>query len=301
MPATCRCHSRPLHSSCESAAPEATLSALRNVARDLDSDLPISRAQTMDERIRRTVNLRRAVVSLLGVLGGLTLVLTSVGIYGVAAHSVSMRTRKLAFGCRWGARLRRAQDDHPGEPLALVDWRRRWSRDQHRRLEDLASQLFGVTSTDAVTFTGGAAILCFVSLGASYLPHAAPLASIRFWRCAASSPHAVATIRSSSQEQAAHERFRQLMLLPKDEAGSLPGAEAVGLVVSLFSSRQWARRVLALDHIGRVCQQTRSVQLSRTRAGRSRERVVLSRGLAHRHCAWSNARHLMALGLGSAR
>lgn len=60
----------------------------------------------MEERIRRTVNLRRAVVSLLGVLGTLTLPLASVGIYGVAAHSVAMRTREVGIRISLGARAR---------------------------------------------------------------------------------------------------------------------------------------------------------------------------------------------------
>src|SRR5690606_2191292 len=46
-------------------SPRAALEALANVARDLDPALPLFGAQTMEERIRRTANLQRAVVSLL--------------------------------------------------------------------------------------------------------------------------------------------------------------------------------------------------------------------------------------------
>ena len=50
------------------SSPRAALASLTNIARDLDSNLPVTSAQTMEERIRRTVSLRRAVVSLLSVL-----------------------------------------------------------------------------------------------------------------------------------------------------------------------------------------------------------------------------------------
>jgi ABC-type antimicrobial peptide transport system permease subunit len=125
----------------------------------------------MEERIRRTVNIRRAVVSLLGVLGGLTLVLASVGIYGVAAHSVSMRTREVGIRLSLGARA--------ADVLRMIVW-------EQLSLSLigvaiglgisaagavlLASFLFGVTTTDAATFVGGALVLCLVSLVASYLP-----------------------------------------------------------------------------------------------------------------------------------
>jgi putative ABC transport system permease protein len=151
--------------------PEATLSALRGVARDLDPDLPVSQAQTMADRIRRTVNLRRAVVSLLSVLGVLTLVLASVGIYGVAAHSVSMRIREVGIRMSLGARgsdvLRMIVRETLSLSLIGVAVGLAISVAGSMLL---ASFLFGVTPTDAATFTGGAVILCLVSLAASYIP-----------------------------------------------------------------------------------------------------------------------------------
>jgi putative ABC transport system permease protein len=151
--------------------PGATLSALRDVARDLDPDLPVSQAQTMADRIRRTVNLRRAVVSLLSVLGVLTLVLASVGIYGVAAHSVSMRIREVGIRMSLGARgsdvLRMIVRETLSLSLIGVAVGLAISVAGSMLL---ASFLFGVTPTDAATFTGGAVILCLVSLAASYIP-----------------------------------------------------------------------------------------------------------------------------------
>jgi putative ABC transport system permease protein len=111
------------------------------------------------------------VVSLLGVLGTLTLLLASVGIYGVAAHSVSMRTREVGIRISLGAR---ATD------VLLMIVRQNLSLSlvgvaiglgiSAAGAAMLASYLFGVTAGDPATFAGGALVLCLVSLVASYLP-----------------------------------------------------------------------------------------------------------------------------------
>jgi putative ABC transport system permease protein len=152
-------------------SPHAVLASLTDIARSLDSNLPIATAQTMEERIRRTVNLRRAVVSLLGVLGTLTLLLASVGIYGVAAHSVSMRTREVGIRISLGAHTR---------DVLLMIVRENLSLSlvgvaiglgiSAAGAAMLASYLFGVTAADPATFAGGSLVLCLVSLIASYLP-----------------------------------------------------------------------------------------------------------------------------------
>src|SRR5262249_13073128 len=112
-----------------------------------------------------------AVVSLLGVLGTLALVLASVGIYGVAAHSVSMRTREVGIRMSLGARgsdvLRMMLRENLSLSLIGVAVGLGISA---AASVILASFLFGVSSTDAATFTGGAGILCLESLVASYLP-----------------------------------------------------------------------------------------------------------------------------------
>ena len=152
-------------------SPRAVLASLSDIARDLDPDLPIASAQTMEEQIRRTVNLRRAVVSLLGVLGTLTLLLASVGIYGVAAHSVSTRTREVGIRISLGARASDVLRMIVRENLSLSLFGVAIGLGLSAAgATMLASYLFGVTATDPATFAGGALVLCFVSLVASYLP-----------------------------------------------------------------------------------------------------------------------------------
>ena len=150
--------------------PAAALTELNAIARALDPDLPFSQ-HTMDERIRRMVNLRRAGVSLLGVLAALTLALASVGIYGVAANSVSARTReigiRMALGARGSQVLRMIVREQL--PLTLIGMILGTVLGGVASTL-LASFLFGVTPTDGLTLGGAAAILGLVSLAASYLP-----------------------------------------------------------------------------------------------------------------------------------
>jgi putative ABC transport system permease protein len=151
--------------------PRETLASLKTIARNLDPDVPVTGDQTMGDRIRRSVGLRRAVVSLLGVFAAVTLLLASVGIYGVAAHGVSMRTREVGIRMALGA--------HAADVLRLV------IRDQLRlaclgvaaglilgaagaRL--LASFLFAASPRDATVFGAGALLLIGVAAVASYIP-----------------------------------------------------------------------------------------------------------------------------------
>ena len=152
-------------------SPRAVLAALKDVARDLDPDLPIASAQTMEERVRSSVRLRRAVVSLLGVLGALTLILASVGIYGVAAHGVSMRTREVGIRISFGARASDVMRMILRESLFLsLLGAAIGCGISAAGATMLASYLFGVTAADSATFAGGAVVLCLISLVASYVP-----------------------------------------------------------------------------------------------------------------------------------
>jgi putative ABC transport system permease protein len=166
-------------------SPRAAIASLTDIARDLDPDLPIARAQTMEERIRRTVRLRRAVVSLLGVLGALTLLLASVGIYGVAAHSVSMRTREVGIRMSLGARASDVLRMIVRENLSLSLFGVAIGLGiSAAGATMLASYLFGMTAVDPATFAGGGVVLSLVSLVASYLParraaHLDPLLALR--------------------------------------------------------------------------------------------------------------------------
>jgi putative ABC transport system permease protein len=137
----------------------------------LDKDLPVSNIKFMDEIIGKSVAQPRVYALLLGIFAGLALVLASIGIYGVMSYSVTQRTHEIGIRMALGAR--------PGDVLRLII-------KQGMILgiagiviglilsfvltRVLASQLYGVSSTDAVTFTTISLLLMFVALIACYIP-----------------------------------------------------------------------------------------------------------------------------------
>jgi putative ABC transport system permease protein len=102
---------------------------------------------------------------------GISLLLASIGLYAVVAHSVSQRTREIGVRMALGARI--------GDVLRLV------FREGMRPVSvglvlgmlisvginrALASQLVGISPYDAVTFTAGPLLLILVALIACQLP-----------------------------------------------------------------------------------------------------------------------------------
>jgi predicted permease len=151
--------------------PNALVATLRRAFEALDPGLPFLQPRTMAEHMGASMMGQRMGALLLSILGAVALALAVVGLYGVMSYAVSQRTRELGIRLALGAGNR--------EILRLV------LRDGMRlaalgiaigvvvafaggRL--LASQLFGVSAADPITFSLIALILASVALAASYIP-----------------------------------------------------------------------------------------------------------------------------------
>jgi predicted permease len=155
-----------------SGAGAARLSnALRAEVALLGPNLPLFAVETMPEHIATSLWRQRIAAGLLGVFGALAVALASMGIYGVAAHSVSQRTREIGIRMAIGARGEQISalvvregmawvlaGAAVGLPVAL--------------LATLAMQkgIPGVTPYNPWVLGGTLALLGGVSLLASYLP-----------------------------------------------------------------------------------------------------------------------------------
>jgi len=137
----------------------------------LDPDLAIVDVGTMEEYLGTSLSEARFNMQMLAVFAGLALVLSAVGIYSVLAYSVRSRTReigiRMALGAQGGPLVRMvvSQGMRPaliGLAIGIVG-----SLALGRLLSTL---IFGVGTTDFVTFAAVSALLAAVALAACAVP-----------------------------------------------------------------------------------------------------------------------------------
>ena len=154
-----------------SSDPKSFSGAVRREVSSLDKDLPVSNLKFMDEIIGKSVAQPRVYALLLGIFAGLALILASIGIYGVISYSVTQRTHEIGIRMALGAR--------PMDVIRLIIM-------QGVLLgcigifigllvslaltRVLASQLYGVTATDPLTFAGISLLLLLVAVIACSIP-----------------------------------------------------------------------------------------------------------------------------------
>ncbi len=153
------------------AARESLISAIRGAVRDIDPIVPVTRISSMDDVVARAVGRPRLAAGLMGLFGLASLIVGGLGIYGILAYIVQSRTNEIGIRMALGADARRVRLEilrqgmimtgigiGIGTLAALLSSRL------------LSEQLFGVTSTDQVTFAVVIAVLASTSFLASWIP-----------------------------------------------------------------------------------------------------------------------------------
>ena len=132
--------------------PAAMAQALKQEIWKVDSQLPVTRVETMSEVAAASFAARRFNMSLLTLFAGLALLLAAIGIYGVMSYAVTQRTQEIGIRMALGASTLDVLKLIIRNGMLLVILGVAFGLAGAFALTRLmATLLFGVTPTDALT------------------------------------------------------------------------------------------------------------------------------------------------------
>jgi predicted permease len=155
-----------------SALPLRTIeAAVAREVRALDPNLALYEMITLQEQVDRSTSPQQVAVTLVGVLGGLALLLASIGLYGVMSYAVSQSTRELGVRMALGAGASDLLRLVLSRGLALTASGVLLGAVAALGLTRLLGNfLFKVSPRDPLAFGSAFALLMFVSMAACFLP-----------------------------------------------------------------------------------------------------------------------------------
>jgi len=154
-----------------SVDPSGLISAVTSAVHQVDPEIPVVSAVTMEGLLSASLSPQRFNVLLLGAFAGLALVLAAVGIYSVLAYTVRRRVREI------GIRMALGATDSDVLQMVVADGMKPILLGVGIGLAAalalsrvVASLIFGVRPTDPLTFAGVSVLLVIVGLLATVLP-----------------------------------------------------------------------------------------------------------------------------------
>jgi predicted permease len=151
--------------------PLALASLAREAVHASDPDVPISEVRSLEQVMSTSVARPKLIMSLLLAFAGVGVILGAVGVYGVIAYAVGERRREIGIRIALGAEpravagwvvMRGASYAGIGVAIGLVG--------ALAATRVMRTLVFGVSTTDPVTFGGLSVFLVMVAALASYLP-----------------------------------------------------------------------------------------------------------------------------------
>ena len=151
--------------------PARLAAAVKRQVWTVDARLPVTRVRTMAEVASASLAGRQFVMLLLLIFAGVALLLAAVGIYGVIAYAVALRTHEIGVRMALGAGPRDVLALVLRQGLALTAAGVALGVAASLALTRImVSLLYGVGATDPTTFGAIAVVLALVALLACYVP-----------------------------------------------------------------------------------------------------------------------------------
>jgi putative ABC transport system permease protein len=139
--------------------------------RAIEPDLPVSNVRSMEQVLGQSLMIQSASAWLLGIFAALAVVLAVTGVYGVMSYSVAIRSQEMAVRVALGASSRdiavsvlRQTGKVAGLGLALG------LAGAAVMTQGMRGVLYGITSTNPLTYVGTAVALVLVCLLSSWVP-----------------------------------------------------------------------------------------------------------------------------------
>ncbi len=153
------------------ASTASVVAELRDAVRSVDKDLPMLEVRTQTQQIDAILSEERVFATLTTGFGLVALILSSIGIYGIMAYTVSRRTNEIGIRMALGAQARDVLAMVLGETSLLTCVGIGLGLAAAAGLTRiLATLLFGLKPTDVATFTGAALLLLIIALIAGLAP-----------------------------------------------------------------------------------------------------------------------------------
>ena len=151
--------------------PMSIASSIRSAVEQVDQDQPLSNIQTMDQLLADSVARNRFNMLLLGIFASVALILAGVGIFGVMNYSVTQRTHEIGIRMALGAQAGDVLKMVVGQGMVLAFIGVALGLGAAFIMTRVMSNLlFGVSSTDPLTFAGVSLLLTVIALLACYIP-----------------------------------------------------------------------------------------------------------------------------------
>ena len=152
-------------------APLASAAAVTGAIHQLNGDLPVYNLSTLESETKTTSFVQRMAGTFAGALGGIALILATVGIYGLISYSARQRTHEIGIRMALGAQRRDVLRVILSQGLWLTGAGLALGIPASLALERLTSSLlFGVSASDPLTYFIAAFLLAFAALWACYIP-----------------------------------------------------------------------------------------------------------------------------------